>query len=113
MPEFDMETSIQLMEEVLRKSREGCDPLLAAFAEAYLLQARKAKDYNVISRDAYFPLGLASFATMLNVKSMRLVSLAAKHDTPVFESAYDTALDLINYSAFLAEWLNRQEKKNA
>lgn len=79
--------------------------------EATALAMRKAKDYNgrAVSRDAYFPLGLASYAQMINVKALRLISLSSQQGKPNFESARDTLLDLINYVTFAVEWLDKQE----
>ena len=86
------------------------NPLLPVLGEAFLLQLQKASDYqNAAGRDVYFPLGLASHATIINMKAQRLVSLAAKSGEPAFESARDTALDLINYASFLVEWLDRHK----
>ena len=103
------EYSIQLAQSALDSNRsDQGDPTLSVLLEAYLLQARKAQDYQAgTDRDNYFPLGLPSFATMINIKALRLVSLAAKPESPQFESVKDTSLDLINYAAFLAEWLDR------
>jgi len=86
------------------------NPLLPVLGEAFLLQLRKAADYQgAADRDVYFPLGLASHATILNMKAQRLVSLSVKSGAPTYESARDTALDLINYASFLVEWLDRHK----
>lgn len=92
---------------------------LRACAEAQLLCLRKSQDYNQTggnagtfnaSRDDYFPFGLSSYAQMIHTKSQRLISLAKKGDVAAnFESARDTALDLINYASFLADWLERKD----
>jgi hypothetical protein len=82
---------------------------LAAIADAVRLVAQKDEDYNTgISRDDYFPLGLQSYAQMVHVKALRLVTLALTPRKPNFESARDTCLDLINYASFCADWLDRQ-----
>lgn len=87
------------------------DPIMAIFAKAWLVQHLKSQDYNQHSRDAYWPFGLVSFVQMLHVKVQRLISLAtAKVDRPNFESATDTGLDLINYAAFMVEWLERNKR---
>lgn len=91
---------------------------LRACAEAQLLCLRKSQDYNQTggnagtfnaSRDDYFPFGLSSYAQMIHTKSQRLISLAKKGKASNFESAMDTALDLINYASFLADWLDRMD----
>lgn len=107
------ETSIQMLKEL---SLRGGHP--GALAEAALLCAKKSEDYNRgaegegdihnVNRDLYFPLGLASYSQMLHTKSMRLLALARSGNTPNFESARDTALDIINYAGFLAAWLAKK-----
>lgn len=80
--------------------------------EAFQLVLRKNQDYNAkVDRSSYFPMGLASYAQMIHVKSQRLVSLAASGGAPNFESVRDTALDLINYATFLAEAVDSGEIK--
>lgn len=77
----------------------------APLLDAYVMRLRKAQDYNegpVKLRD-YFPFGLTSYAQMIHVKSMRLVSLAAQGEQPINESVRDTLVDLINYCCFAAE----------
>lgn len=82
---------------------------LAPLAEAGLVAVRKGKDYNTgVSRDDYFPLGLASYAQMIWVKCLRLVSFAKMPRSEENEGVRDTLLDLINYAAFAADWLHRQ-----
>lgn len=80
--------------------------------EAAALALRKAQDYNsgVITRNAYFPMGLTSYVQMINVKALRLVSLISQPGTPNFENARDTLLDLINYATFAVEWLDKETK---
>jgi hypothetical protein len=46
---------------------------------------------------------------MLVVKVNRLVSLARQDGKPVHEGMADSARDLINYSAFLVERLERDD----
>lgn len=90
---------------------------LAALAEAAAIAVGKTSDYDDgLKKDMYFPMGLVSYAQMLHVKSLRLVSLAAKEmkgGERKHESARDTCLDLINYASFAADWLAREEKSNA
>jgi hypothetical protein len=84
-----------------------------ALAQAGMLAERKSRDYNGsetpgAARDKYFPLGLASYAQMIHTKSQRLLAFADTNAEPNFESVRDTALDLINYASFLADWLERE-----
>jgi hypothetical protein len=96
-------------QELLR--RGGLD---AAYAEGALLAAEKSKDYNGDrSRDEYFPFGALSYAQMLHVKTLRVVSLARKQlagGVPTFEGIADSILDLMNYAAFGVERMRREEK---
>lgn len=80
-----------------------------ALGEAGLLFERKGRDYNTgFGRDDYFPMGLQSYAQMVWVKAMRLLSFARAPRAEVHEKIRDTLLDLINYAAFAADWLKRQ-----
>jgi hypothetical protein len=89
---------------------------LGALAEAGLLAMGKGEDYNKHqdpreARDAYFPLGLPSYAQMIHVKSQRLLAFCdaeRKGRKANFEGVRDTALDVINYGSFLADWQGRQ-----
>jgi hypothetical protein len=95
----------------------------AQVAKAQLLVLKKSEDYNrdaldkdgtdSSKRDVYFPFGSTSHAQMIHVKSQRINSLvdAELKGRPVnHEGLKDTALDLINYASFLAEWLERKER---
>jgi hypothetical protein len=87
--------------------------------KAGILVEQKSQDYNqtggaardalTANRDVYFPFGLKSYVHMIHTKSQRLISLALKDDPSNFEGPRDTALDIINYGSFLAEWLEREE----
>lgn len=85
-----------------------------ACAEAALLFHRKGKDYNTgVGRDEYFPLGLPSYAQMIWVKALRLISFAKQPRGTNFEGTRDTLLDVISYAAFAADWLKRRGKADA
>lgn len=93
---------------------------LRACAEAQLLCIRKADDYrngaghkSDAGLDVYFPFGLVSYVQMLHTKTQRLISLTRKEGSTNFESVTDTALDLINYASFLADWLDRKDQGKA
>lgn len=93
-----------------------------AVAQAQLLVLRKSADYNqaggagkdpaTADRDQYFPFGAMSYAQMVHVKAQRLNSLVLKAadsgGTPNFEGIRDTLLDIINYSSFWIERLDRE-----
>lgn len=106
-----MKRSMEAMEYVRQIAEQDGDVLLGVYAEAYLLQAKKARDYQGggVSRDAYFPFGLKSYVHMLVTKALRLVSLANQDTQPVHESIEDSGIDLINYAAFMVE---RQRRDN-
>jgi hypothetical protein len=81
----------------------------AELAAAGLLALRKTADYDDgLSRDRYFPLGLASYAQMLHVKSERLLSFARSSREALNEPVMDTLHDLINYASFAADWMRRK-----
>ena len=102
--------TIEAMELVERIAEEECDGLLGVFCQAYLLAARKALDYQAgVSRDDYFPFGLQSYVQMIWTKATRLRSIAQKGGPTEFESATDSALDIINYAAFMVERHNREK----
>jgi hypothetical protein len=99
----------QLLEELSKRSGT-----VKYLAKAGLIQLKKSEDYNngKNSIRSYFPFGLMSYSQMIHTKSQRLISLAVaeKHDNPNFESVTDTALDLINYATFLAEYSDISDK---
>jgi hypothetical protein len=74
----------------------------AAIEQAATLFAIKNADYNGgVPLMSYFPFGLESHAQMIHVKSQRIVSLAKSGNVASHESVIDSAIDVINYSAFL------------
>jgi phosphoribosyl-ATP pyrophosphohydrolase len=86
------------------------DELSPVFQRITKLRAEKGADYNNVpgGRDAYFPFGHASYAHMLNTKSLRIQSLVTTMVTtpnakPNFEGLKDSVDDLINYAAFYSE----------
>lgn len=97
--------------EVLWRELERRGGLDAAYAAGALLAAEKSKDYNGDrSRDEYFPFGALSYAQMLHVKTLRVVSIARKQAAggkPTFEGLADSMLDLMNYAAFGVERMRR------
>lgn len=99
-----------LYEISLRKSP------VAQLATAGLLYLKKSSDYNSDSKYAlenYFPFGPVSYAQMIHTKSMRILSVTEKQlngQVTNFESLQDSALDMINYSMFLADYCNKTNK---
>lgn len=91
----------------------------SALSKAALLCARKSIDYQGKSSsneleffDAshYFPFGPMSYVQMIHVKSERMVSLVKSGKEPHFEALLDSAVDIINYAAFLVDYLSKNEK---
>ena len=76
--------------------------------DALELSERKAKDYDsdLIKREHYFPFGLQSYVTMLNMKTLRLISLLTNGREPQHESIEDSLKDLLNYTIFTLTSLN-------
>ena len=101
----DVDT-VDLLREL--SQRGGAPGMLG---RAGLVAEMKARDYNDgLSRDSYFPLGLQSYAQMLHVKVQRLLSFAKKPRGAVHEGVLDTALDLVNYASFTADWMAREDE---
>lgn len=69
----------------------------------------KSKDYqgSIFKLDDYFPLGDVSYAQMLWVKSLRVMSLAQQRATDVGKEAalWDSLMDLVAYAVFYMEYL--------
>lgn len=74
------------------------------------LIAKKGQDYNhAVKLEEYFPFGDRSHVQMIYVKAMRLRSLVQQDRQPNFDSVLDTAQDLLAYTAYYLDFL---EKKN-
>lgn len=110
-------TSVPLADLLEALARRG--GTFKAVAQAQLLVLRKSADYNhgkdpaTAERDVYFPFGAMSYAQMIHTKAQRLNSLVLKAadsgGKPNFESIRDTLLDVINYSSFWIERLDRED----
>lgn len=91
-------------ESVIRRYTE-------ALQQAHSLFVEKNKDYNGgVELESYFPFGLKSYAQMIHVKSQRIVSLSKQDRPPTFESVKASAIDLINYAAFIMMWAGEQDE---
>ena len=73
---------------------------------------KKGKDYNSggVSQADYYIRGVASIHEMLHHKWLRAKSLIGQLENnpdakPNFESLGDTFIDMVNYAAFAASWL--------
>lgn len=75
------------------------------------LIAKKGQDYNhAVQLEEYFPFNDRSYVQMCYMKAMRLRSLVQQDRQPNFDSVLDTAQDLLAYTVFYLDYL---EKKNA
>ena len=75
------------------------------------LIAAKAADYNhAVKLEEYFPFHDRSYVQMCYMKAMRMRSLVQQDRKPNFDSIKDTAQDLLAYTVFYLDYL---EKKNA
>lgn len=86
------------------KSRflELCTPV------AELVEAKGGDYQNKVTLEQYFPFEDKSYIHMLNTKVLRLISLASKPGAPAFESIKDSVHDLMAYSVFYLEFLEKQ-----
>ena len=78
--------------------------------DAAALKEEKSKDYqgSKWTEEDYFPFGDQSYLHMIHTKYLRLRSVIETNN-PNFESAEDTLVDMINYCAMYAAYL---ENKN-
>ena len=72
------------------------------------LKLRKSKDYqgSQFTEDDYFPFGHTSYIHMMHTKMLRIRSVAEQESTN-FESLTDSLIDMINYAAMYAAWVER------
>ena len=79
--------------------------------DAAALKEEKSKDYQGGNweEEDYFPFGGQSYMHMIHTKYLRMRNIM-EVDTPNFESLEDTLIDMINYCAMYAAYL--ENKKN-
>lgn len=79
------------------------------------LKEQKSKDYqgSQFTEEDYFPFGHQSYIHMLHTKMLRIRSVAEQDGEQNFESLTDSLIDMINYSAMYAAWIENQEAKPA
>ena len=78
------------------------------------LKQRKSKDYQggKWTEEDYFPFGDKSYLHMIVTKYLRIMSVAEQENTN-FESLEDSLIDMINYCAMYAAFIeNRKMKEN-
>lgn len=83
--------------------------------EAKALQLKKADDYqsptSPVTQAHYYPRGVSSILDIMNSKVLRLYSVLHKMEQgePVnYESAEDSAIDLINYASFFVSYYRKK-----
>mgnify|MGYP003643873178 CR=1 FL=1 len=71
------------------------------------LKEQKSKDYQgaQFTEEDYFPFGNLSFIHMLHTKMLRIRSVAEQDGKQNFESLSDSLIDLINYAAMMAAYV--------
>ena len=80
--------------------------------QAIELKLKKSKDYqgSQFTEEQYFPFGHLSFIHMLHTKMLRIRSVAEQEGQQNFESLTDSLIDMINYSAMYAAWVENQSE---
>ena len=78
--------------------------------EAIALKERKSIDYqgSKWSEADYFPFGDESYMHMIHTKYLRMRNVMDSNEVN-FESLEDTLIDMINYCAMYAAWLQNRE----
>ena len=78
--------------------------------DAAALKEEKSKDYQggKWEEEDYFPFGDQSYMHMIHTKYLRMRSIM-DNDNPNFESLEDTLIDMINYCAMYAAYLENKK----
>ena len=78
--------------------------------DAIALKQQKSKDYqgDMWTEEDYFPFGNESYLHMIHTKYLRIRSVAAQKEAN-FESLEDSLIDMINYCAMFAAYLENQK----
>lgn len=78
--------------------------------KAIELKTQKSQDYqgSKFTEADYFPFGHLSFIHMLHTKMLRIRSVAEQDGEQNFESLSDSLIDMINYAAMYAAWVENQ-----
>ena len=79
--------------------------------EAKQLKLRKSQDYqgSQFTEEDYFPFGHLSYIHMMHTKMLRIRSVA-EQDSTNFESLTDSLIDMINYAAMYAAWVENNNE---
>ena len=78
--------------------------------QAAELKRRKSQDYqgSQFTEQDYFPFGHLSYIHMMHTKMLRIRSVAEQDNTN-FESLTDSLIDMINYAAMYAAWVENND----
>lgn len=81
--------------------------------DAAALKEQKSADYQggMFTEADYFPFGDQSFIHMLWTKMLRIRSVAEQEDQN-FESLEDSLMDMINYAAMYAAWIENRKMED-
>ena len=81
--------------------------------DAAALKEQKSLDYQggLFSEEDYFPFGHASFQHMIHTKYLRMRSVVSNENVN-FESLEDTLVDMINYCAMYAAWVENGKQED-
>jgi hypothetical protein len=90
------------MEKNMSKNERRAIEVLEECAD---LMRAKGQAYNRVPQAEYYPHGVLSIWTMMHQKMTRLKSLMDHDGDNQYESMEDSARDLINYTAFLIEFM--------
>ena len=79
--------------------------------DAAALKELKSKDYQggMWKEEDYFPFGHQSYMHMIHTKYLRMRNIMEAEDTN-FESLEDTLVDMINYSAMYAAYIENNKE---
>lgn len=84
---------------------QGSRRAIEVLNECAELMRAKGEAYNRIPQAQYYPDGVLSIWTLMHQKMTRIRSLMEHDGANQFESMQDSAKDLINYAAFMVEFL--------
>ena len=111
MTQLNHEEYMAMMLALEEESRKP-NPVTAIqiLRDAAALKEEKSKDYQggVWSEEDYFPFGHQSYIHMLWTKMLRIRNVAEKNGVN-FESLEDSLLDIINYAAMYAAWVENNK----
>lgn len=110
-------TSVSVGDRMIESDGLTIGDLSPVLLEVTKVRVSKGKDYNTtVPLPEYFPFGHESYGQMLWTKVLRIRNLITirrrkgNEGKPNHESLRDSVLDLINYSTYYAEAMDRGDK---